>query len=540
MTDYKRSSVGAYDSGPLSAASQRQIFLASFLTLIAAGIGFAVRGAILRDWAGQFGFTKSDLGTITGGGLVGFGVTIIICSIFADRIGYRALLIGAFGLHLLSAVITLAATPVFNASGKDATYWCLYIGMFMFALGNGLCEAAINPLVATLYPRNKTHYLNILHAGWPGGLIIGAIIAYFLVGRVRWEIPIALFLVPTLWYGFITLRERFPISEVKAAGVSFGQTMAAIIGPIFILLLLLHALVGYVELGTDSWITNIFEAEFGKNALLLFIYTSALMFVLRFFAGPIVHRINPLGLLLVSAILGAAGLYLLGMWTAGAAIVVAATIYGLGKTFLWPTMLGVVGERFPKGGALAMGLVGGVGMLSAGLFGGPGIGYKQDRNASGHLQETAPLTYERYKADGQNRFLTFKPITGLDGSKVSVLLDKDGPGTALAADVARVQAQGREDKNLTALAQWWEGAKQYAEVDKPAVGGAVVYGGRRALQITALIPATMAVGYLLLVLYFASRGGYKAVHLDSSGREVETSHTPDEREVLETAGPRQG
>jgi hypothetical protein len=357
---------------------------------------------------------------------------------------------------------------------------------------------------------------------------------------VRWEIPIALFLVPTLWYGFITLRERFPISEVKAAGVSFGQTMAAIIGPIFILLLILHALVGYVELGTDSWITNIFEAEFGKNALLLFIYTSALMFVLRFFAGPIVHRINPLGLLLVSAILGAAGLYLLGMWTAGAAIVVAATIYGLGKTFLWPTMLGVVGERFPKGGALAMGLVGGVGMLSAGLFGGPGIGYKQDRNASANLQQTAPDTYGRYKAEGENRFLIFKPITGLDGAKVAVLLDKDGPGTALAADLARVKAQGREDKNLTALAQWWEGAKSYAEQDKPKVGNAVIYGGRRALQITALIPAAMAVGYLLLVLYFASRGGYKAVHLDSSGREVESSHTPDEREVLETAGPRQG
>src|SRR3712207_2640094 len=138
-----------YDDGPRG-INQRQIFWASFLTLIAAGIGFAVRGGILGDWAAQFGFTKSDLGTITGGGLVGFGVTIIICSIFADRVGYRALLIGAFALHLLSAVITLAATPVFNAAGKDATYWCLYIGMFMFALGNGLCEAAINPLVATL------------------------------------------------------------------------------------------------------------------------------------------------------------------------------------------------------------------------------------------------------------------------------------------------------------------------------------------------------------------------------------------------------
>src|SRR5688572_7560303 len=207
---------------PRTDASQRRIFVASFLTLIAAGIGFAIRGGILGDWGAQFGFTKGELGTITGGGLTGFGLTIIVCSLFADRLGYRALLIGAFVLHVLSAVLTLAATPVFNSSGKDATYWCLYWGMFMFALGNGLCEAAINPLVATLYPRQKTHYLNILHAGWPGGLVLGALLALLFVGdgavltKLRWEIPMMFFLIPTLWYGFITITEKFPLSEAKA------------------------------------------------------------------------------------------------------------------------------------------------------------------------------------------------------------------------------------------------------------------------------------------------------------------------------------
>src|SRR5690349_12617008 len=141
--------VGSASLGADRPINTKQIFWGSFLTLIAAGIGFAVRGGILGDWGAQFGFTKSELGTITGGGLAGFGITIIICSLFADRVGYKALLSGAFVLHVLSAVLTLAATPVFNASGKDATYWTLYVGMFMFALGNGLCEAAINPLVAT-------------------------------------------------------------------------------------------------------------------------------------------------------------------------------------------------------------------------------------------------------------------------------------------------------------------------------------------------------------------------------------------------------
>ena len=159
---------------------QKRLFLASFITLIVAGTGFAVRGGILGDWATQFGFTKTELGTITGGGLVGFGVVILMASAIAEKVGYGKLLIAAFWLHFLSAIITLSATFVYGdgSGGNTTTYWCLYIGTFVFAIGNGVCEAVINPLVATLYPNEKTHYLNILHAGWPGGLIVGGVIAY--------------------------------------------------------------------------------------------------------------------------------------------------------------------------------------------------------------------------------------------------------------------------------------------------------------------------------------------------------------------------
>src|SRR5262245_61979971 len=126
--------------------SNGKIFFASFMTLIAAGVGFAVRGDVLAEWSRLFGFTKTELGTITGGGLTGMAFTIIGFSLFADRVGYKVILIGAFLLHALSAVVTLAATPVFHAAGKDATYWCLYVGMFMFSLSNGMCEAAINQI----------------------------------------------------------------------------------------------------------------------------------------------------------------------------------------------------------------------------------------------------------------------------------------------------------------------------------------------------------------------------------------------------------
>src|SRR5262245_42059346 len=267
--------------------SQRRLFAASFITLIAAGVGFSIRNGILGDWGAQFGFTQGELGAITGGGLTGFGLTIIFFSFFADRVGYGPLMAVAFTLHTLSAVVTLAATPVFHSLGKGAAYQCLYWGAFLFALGNGTCEAVINPLAATLYPKEKTHWLNILHAGWPGGLILGGILGYFMGGKVqllgyfiggkvRWEIQMALFLIPTLLYGLMMFRQPFPHSEARVAGVTFGTMIKEFAAPVLLLLLLLHAMVGYVELGTDSWISNItgtIQAD-PQKGLLLFVWTS--------------------------------------------------------------------------------------------------------------------------------------------------------------------------------------------------------------------------------------------------------------------------
>ncbi len=464
---------------------------ASFLTLIAAGVGFAIRAAILGDWEEQFGFTKTELGGITGGGLVGFGVIIIISSLFVDRVGYKPILCLAFLLHVLSGVITVAATPVYGMYGKDATYWCLYIGMFMFAIANGLCEAVINPLVAQLYPRDKTHYLNLLHAGWPGGLIVGAILAYLFCGNsavvthLRWEIPILFFLAPAIIYGGMILREKFPTSDVVEAGITFGSMLREFVSPLLLFLLLLHAMVGFVELGTDSWIMDIMKSVISGYAVLLFIYTSAIMFVLRFFAGPIVEKINPIGLLFCSAVLATIGLAWLGLaGSVGWMILVAATIYGVGKTFFWPTMLGVVGERFPKGGAITMGTAGGIGMLSAGLLGGPGIGYMQDVAASRELKQRDGEMYERFIAEQPTSFLFFPPTDALDGKKVG------------------------EVKNIKSA----EGIEALTE-EQRKLFEASMNGGQRALLWTAAVPAAMAIGYLILILYFRSIGGYKPEHI---------------------------
>lgn len=496
----------------LLAPNAYRLLWAGFMAILAAGVGFSVRGAsVLEEWSKAFGFTQTELGGITGGGLVGFGIIIILSSFIAERVGYGTLMILAFIMHFLSAVVTLAAPMVFEAAGKDAAFWCLFIGMFMFAIGNGVCEAVVNPLVATLFPNNKTHYLNILHAGWPAGLIIGGVASIFMANHVSWQIQISLFLVPVILYGLMIFGQRMPQSEASAQGITVGQMLVEFASPLLLFLLFIHALVGYVELGTDSWISRITGSILDESTgRWLFVYTSALMFTLRFMAGPIVHQISPLGLLLTSAILATIGLFTLGGVETTMAAILALTIYGVGKTFFWPTMLAVVSERFPRGGAVTLGAVGGIGMLSAGLLGTPGIGFKQDKFASEQLQTASPEAYERYKADKENHFLIFT-TNGLNGAKVSVL---DDDGKKLASEMEILESTKREDKNLQDLNAWWSSASQYAQADKEPVEKATLHGSRMALKLTAAVPAIMAVCYLILIVYFRSIGGYKPVHMD--------------------------
>jgi MFS family permease len=616
--------------------NEKILFWASFFTLIAAGMGFAVRGDILADWGRDFGFTQTELGEITGMGLMGFGLTIIFFSFFADVVGYGRLMVIAFLLHVVAVLTTLAAPLVFaTASGKMGAYWCLYVGQFAFSLGNGTCEAVINPLTATLFPRNRTHWLNILHAGWPGGLVLGALLglvcnylAPYIPGGIGWTVRWGIVLTPMLLYGLMMVGRRFPTSEAKEHGVRprdmMGElgVLGALVATLFVglwfskdlipalpaidlggwvvklpgwlgwlvalvmwgafglatsvrpgegrplllslghvmlaFLLVIHAMVGYVELGTDNWIQDITKTVVtDKNtSLIAFMWTNILMFTLRFFAGPIVHKISPVGLLFGSAVLGTAGLFLLGMPATDTAWLWlgAVTVYGIGKTFYWPTMLGVISERFPRGGALALGFSGGVGMLSAGILGGPLIGYEQDYAVTRELQRTAEQTYDRYKADKPSAPLPLVPdIAGLDNGKVGVLLNyeaiqkaekqakeegrtlpEDATTLQLRQDIALLAKQGKTSEELDRRLQWWESeGKPYAATDYPRITDVRVYGGKKALTWTAAVPATMAGCFLLLIIYFTLRGGYKV--------EVLVGHkAEDEKFTGGTEGPGEG
>lgn len=522
----------------VNSVNRTRLMWASFLTLVASGMGFAARGAMSGIWESQFNIGGQEFGTIMGAGFLGFGIVIFFGGIITEKLGFKTVLVVAFFLHLVSAAMLFAARPVYEHFQTTApeeatfrTYQVLYWSCFVFSIAQGLYEAVINPLIARLYPENPTHYLNILHAGWPGGMIIGGLIAAGFIGKdaafpifTYWEIPLTSFAVAILAYGILALPEKFP-QTVAAKSGNFAELFSCFLSPVFLLLLVLHACIGYTELGIDSWVTTLMRNVL-TNPVLLLVYTSSLMFVLRFFAGPIVHQINPIGLLFVSSILAALGLFWLGSGDLPlSTILIAATVYTLGKAFFWPTMLGVAGERYPRSGAVAMGALGAVGMLTVGLISGQAIGYKSDSNASVRLSQTAPPTFERYAETETTKFLWFPEYRRLVPNLSASANAAYNPTTKETKPEEFVKLKGELSRQLSKAKDATTIEKLNAQLaridevlptldqDAKPIHEAIDYGGHRALTLTAYVPSAMAVGFLILLIYFAAIGGYKKVEM---------------------------
>jgi MFS family permease len=539
------------------------LFWGCFIALITTAFGFITRMFLLGTWGKEFGLDDAQVGKLAGIGIWPFAVSIIFFSLIIDRIGYKAAMLFSFGGYLIWSIMGVSAYYVSKNGDKATAYQLLFWGSLILGLSNGTVEAYINPVVATIFTHNKTKWLNILHAGWPGGLVLAGIIIVAidtLAPTAPWSLKIGLIAIPAIIFVIMLIPQKFPVQERVAAGVSyrdmlaeFGILGALVVGFLVVLQLMdfftglkgftatverngqsvvvlaawakiVFVLIGLAivgafaaytkslgrgfmffmiiimmplattEIGTDGWITKIMEnALHGRHPGWVLIYTSAIMMVLRFFAGPIVHSLSPLGLLATSAVLAVCGLVWLSVASGLVIIFAAATLYALGKTFFWPTMLGVVSDQTPRGGALTLNALGGIGMLAVGVLGFPYIGTLQADKKIEAIAATDAAKSVPGLVQGEtlnNNVLDTRQV-------YEVIPYKVVDDTKLAAATAALPTD-KQNQIKTAGDQ----------------------SAQKALKNMAVFPAFMLVCYIILLVYFKSRGGYSA--------QVLTSHSADD------------
>lgn len=491
-----------------------KLFWACFIALVATSFVFGVRANTIGELQDSFNLSEAQKGNINGAGMWPFAISIIFFSLIIDWIGYKTVALFAIGCHLVSLVLTL------NATGYDSFYW----STLLVAVANGTVESFINPVVATVFNKDKSKWLNILHAGWPAGLALGALFcALFphttLFFDAVWKFRFALCIIPVVVYALLILPCKFPVNERVAAGVSYRDMLkevgavgffiigflmyfavmqlagkeatmttsliaGAIVGVaaglytqslgnwLFIVVLIVIGPLATTELGTDGWMPELLKlngpADSPNFAAWVFVYVSTIMTVLRFYAGPIVHRFSPIGLLVLGSGVAIVGLMLLSK-SVGWTIVAASTIYAFGKTFLWSTTLGLTSEQFPKGGALTLNGVSAVGVLFLGVLGSPFIGYQQDKDM--HERLTKDHGALLAKVAGPVKSSIFGETPSLDQEKIKALDE------ASTKELTAVQADSK----------------------------------RGAFTNIAVLPGFMLVCYLGMWLYYRSRGGYKPV-----------------------------
>lgn len=340
-----------------STINRNQLFVASCLALLVTSLSFGIRAGILGRLGTEFQLSAGQLATIASTAFWGFPLAIVIGGMVVDVVGMKKLLIAACVFHLVGILLTI------SASG----FWPLFISTLFIGLGNGTVEAACNPLVATIYADNKTTKLNHFHLWFPGGIVIGTLLV-FLFDKIGlgWQVQVGIMLIPTVLYGYLFSKLEFPVTERVASGVSTSEMYEALLSPLFIVMLILMFGTAITELFTGQWI-DVLLKNVTDNAILLLTIETGVMVIGRGFAEPVVHRFSPAGVLLLSAIFAALGLYLLGH-TTGNMLFVGALVFGIGVCYFWPTMLGFVSENLPKTGAVGLNFMGGAGMFAVSVY----------------------------------------------------------------------------------------------------------------------------------------------------------------------------
>jgi predicted MFS family arabinose efflux permease len=473
----------------------RRLFVASCISLVATAMAFAIRGDIMGALRLTFELDATQVGAIASAAFLGFALSIFIGGPLCDAFGMGRLLGLACFFHISGVIMTIFA-PGFGL---------LWLATLIVGFGNGLVEAVINPLAATMYPDQKTHKLNVLHSWWPGGQITAGVLAYALTRwltpdaatatpeqiKFAWQVKMALIVIAAVIYGILILGQKFPPTERVASNVSTADMIKETFRPGFILWFFIMFLTAATELGPMQWVPNILTEIASINGILVLIYINVLMFVMRYFAGPIAHKISPIGLLLCSSILSAIGLYALSSIRTAPTAFLAATVFAIGICYFWPTMLGVTSERYPKGGALLLGLMGTAGNIAVFLVL-PIIGRMYDdatiKSAGPAIAERITLAEAPQDVDAMTRF------TNSWTDAVSPLIGATS-GRLNQEAVNQIVSGGTDE-------------------EKAAIDAALKTGAATSFRRMAVVPVVLILIFAIIWIRDYASGGYKAVQLD--------------------------
>lgn len=453
---------------------------------------FAIRAGILNALGADFALDNAQLGWVNSMAFLGFPVAMLIGGLIYNTVGPRKMMWIAFISHLLGLILTITA----------GGFWGLIISTFFIGFANGAVEAACNPMIADMYPDKQSEMLNKFHVWFPGGIVIGSLIATafgsFMPGA-GWQVLIGVMFIPTLIYGFLIFGQDFPRSENIESDT--GSNLKGLLNPLFIFLAICMAFTASTEFATTQWVEKILGGS-GANPILVLALVSGIMALGRFFGGPYVHKLSTTGVLLGSAVLATVGIYLLTTLD-GSAVYLAAAVFALGVCFFWPNMIAAASEFTPKTGALGMSLIGGVGMFSMVIMN-PIIGGWLDTASSTPEIVTAAIQVHDESAAGAAQ--VYEAALAAKAAKADMAASGDiikanaMPGFM---DFAVGEAASRSGVSS-------QDTEAYAAAKDKSMKAAEVVAGREVLSSVNIIPV-IAIG-LLAILFFWTRGRSEPTH----------------------------
>src|SRR5688572_13887832 len=507
------------DAHPSSEIHRSRLFFGICLALIPTGASFALVSNILVQLKQQFILTNYQVGLIGGAALWGMAISLLVMGPLLEAFGLKNGARLAFAGHLTGITLMILAVTLV---GNQSAFWLLMVGAATLAAGNGMIEVTGNPLVAALYPDQKTKRLNWFHAFFPIGIVLGGLTGFALAtwgGKfANWPYQIGVIYLPILVYGLMVLPQKFPMTENAQMGIPVGEMFRyTLTNPLFLLMLAMMAITTSIELGPMRWVPAVLQSA-GLHGILVLVWISGWMVVLRAFAGHAVERLQPTGMLLAAAILTGTGLFLLSFATSTWAAFAAATVFAWGVAFFFPTMVGVVSEKMPKTGSLGIVLTAGVGLGMSGAVGVPLMGKLADR----YLAESLPAATTSVLQRVDRRFPSYvaraDSATNLGSLGYRRREVEDAlVATRIALSTAEVSGNIKNDETANAL----RAIVATAIPNEPLIGEAngilqpaEAAGGQRSFRYVAPAAIVLILVFGTMYLRDRSRGGYRAVRLE--------------------------